>query len=58
VRNIRNGTALSLTDDLVSATPQIDSEVLAPTPPQPTVESPAPVAQTGATGPQAAPTGG
>ena len=48
VRNIRDGTALSLTDDLVSATPQIDSEVLAPTPPQPIVETPAPapVAQT------------
>jgi hypothetical protein len=49
VRNIRDGTALNLTDDLVSATPQIDSEVLAPTPPQPVIESPAPVAQTGAT---------
>jgi hypothetical protein len=48
VRNIRAGTALNLTDDLVSATPQIDSEVLAPTPPQPIVETPepAPVAQT------------
>jgi hypothetical protein len=48
VRNIRAGTALDLTDDLVSATPQIDSEVLAPTPPQPIVETPepAPVAQT------------
>ena len=44
VSNIRNGTALSLTDDLVSATPQIDSEVLAPTPPQPIVETPAPAA--------------
>jgi hypothetical protein len=55
VRNIRDGTALSLTDDLVSATPQIDSEVLAPTPPQPMVETPepAPVAQT--TDPAAAP---
>ena len=40
MRNIRDGTALSLTDDLVSATPQIDSEVLAPTPPQPIVEPP------------------
>ena len=49
VRNIRGGTALNLTDDLVSATPQIESEVLAPTPPQPIIESPAPVAQTGAT---------
>ena len=39
MRNIRDGTALSLTDDLVSATPQIDSEVLAPTPPQPIVET-------------------
>jgi hypothetical protein len=48
VANIRNGIALDLTDDLVSATPQIDSEVLAPTPPQPIVETPepAPVAQT------------
>ena len=48
VRNIRDGTALSLTDDLVSATPEIDSEVLAPTPPEPIVETPepAPVAQT------------
>jgi hypothetical protein len=48
VRNLRDGTALALTDDLVSATPQIDSEVVAPTPPQPIVEAPAPapVAQT------------
>jgi hypothetical protein len=48
VRNIRDGTALSLTDDLVSATPEIDSEVLAPTPPEPIVETPepAPVAET------------
>ena len=48
VRNIRDGTALNLTDDLVSATPQIDNEVLAPTPPEPIVQTPAPapVAQT------------
>jgi hypothetical protein len=68
VRNIRAGTALNLTDDLVSATPQIDSEVLAPTPPQPIVETPepAPVAQTTdpaataapVTGAQTAPAGG
>ena len=45
-RNIRDGTALNLTDDLVSATPPVDSELVAPTPPQPVVESPAPVAQT------------
>jgi hypothetical protein len=46
VRNIREGIAPALTDDLVSATPQIDSEVLAPTPPQPIVEAPPAVAQT------------
>jgi hypothetical protein len=48
VRNLKNGTALNLTDDLVSATPEIDSEVAAPTPPQPIVEAPPAVAQTGA----------
>jgi hypothetical protein len=42
VRNIRDGTALAMTEDLVSATPEIDSEVLSPTPPEPIVESPTP----------------
>jgi hypothetical protein len=43
VRNIRDGTALAMTDDLVSATPEIDSEVLSPTPPEPLIEeTPAP----------------
>lgn len=44
VRNIRDGTALAGTEDLISATPESESEVLAPTPP--ITESPAPVAQT------------
>jgi hypothetical protein len=70
-RNIRDGTALAMTDDLVSATPEIDTEVAAPTPPQSAVTAPAPVAQTpapagtpaaatgatGATGPAGATTG-
>jgi hypothetical protein len=42
VRNIRDGTALAGTEDLISATPESESEVLAPTPPQPITESPAP----------------
>ena len=42
VRNIRDGTALAGTEDLISATPENESEVLAPTPPQPIVETPAP----------------
>jgi len=49
VRNIREGIALNLTDDLVSATPQTDAEVLAPTPPPQSLvqtPAPAPVAQT------------
>jgi hypothetical protein len=64
VRNIRDGIALNLTDDLVSATPAVDSELVAPTPPQPLVESPAPAAQTttdpatGAPVPAAAPAPG
>ena len=41
-RNIREGTALNLTDDLVSANPAVDSELITPTPPQPVAESPAP----------------
>ena len=44
-RNIRDGTALAMTDDLVSATPAIESEVAAPTPPQSVAPAPAPVAQ-------------
>jgi hypothetical protein len=52
-RNIRDGTALALTDDLVSATPEIDQELIAPTPPEAALEvaaqaespAPAPVAQ-------------
>jgi len=43
-RNIREGTALNLTDDLVSANPAVDSELITPTPPQPVAESPAPAA--------------
>jgi hypothetical protein len=43
-RNIRDGTALAMTDDLVSPTPENESEVLAPTPPQPIVETPSPAA--------------
>jgi hypothetical protein len=57
VRNLKDGIALNLADDLVTATPQLDSEVLAPTPPEPIPGSPAPVAQTGdpAAGATAAP---
>jgi hypothetical protein len=44
VRNIRDGIELALTDDLVSATPEIDSEVLSPTPPEPIVDPTAPAA--------------
>jgi hypothetical protein len=67
VRNLKNGIALNLTDDLVSATPEIESEVAAPTPPQPIVETPDPAADTagvaagapaaGATAPAPAQTG-
>jgi hypothetical protein len=42
VRNLREGVALNLTDDLVSATPAVDTELIAPTPPPPTEESPPP----------------
>jgi hypothetical protein len=70
VRNLKNGIALALTDDLVSATPEIDSEVMAPTPPPSATQPPAvaqtPVPATGATatgatgaaGAQTAPLGG
>jgi hypothetical protein len=54
-RNIRDGTALGLMDDLVSATPEVDSELIAPTPPQPIVESPAPVGEPAAPVEQPAP---
>jgi hypothetical protein len=69
VRNLKNGVALGLTADLVSATPEIDSEVIAPTPPPAAVQSPPAVAETGvpatgatgatgAAGAQTAPLGG
>ena len=61
-RNIRDGTALAMTDDLVSATPAIESEVAAPTPPQSVAPapdpSPAPVAQAPAPAPTPAPAQG
>jgi hypothetical protein len=56
--NIRDGTALAMTDDLVTAMPEIDSEVAAPTPPQAVAPSPAPappVAQTPTPAPAPAP---
>jgi len=59
-RNIRDGTALAMTDDLVSATPAIESEVAAPTPPQSVAPAPAPapVAQGPAPAPTPAPAQG
>ena len=64
VRNIRDGTALAGTEDLITSTPESESEVLAPTPPQPIVEEPAaevagtaPAPAAGTTGP-AGTTGG
>jgi hypothetical protein len=45
-RNLRGGVALALTDDLVAPTPELDSEVASPTPPEPIVEDAAPVAET------------
>jgi len=59
-RNIRDGTALAMTDDLVSAMPAIESEVAAPTPPQSVAPAPAPapVAQGPAPAPTPAPAQG
>ena len=47
VRNLKNGVALAMTDDLVAPTPELDSEVASPTPPAGAVVEPAAPAQTG-----------
>jgi hypothetical protein len=49
-KNVRQGGIAPTSEQLVSASPELESEVAAPTPSQPIVESPTPAAETGATG--------